>query len=256
MDGWHKLRPYNLVVHGAVDGFSRTIVFMRCVDNNYKKTVLTSFLPAVRQYGLPRTVRVDKGGENFAVCDFMVEQRGLNNCAFIVGKSTHNQRIERMWGDLRLRCMQYYMTLFYELSDTHDIDFTDSNCAYVMHYLFLPLINSDLDAFVLAWNHHKLSSMHNKSPLWLMNNTPDNCALDFNVDEYLGLDIEQDDDTDEEEHPPQVEVHDIKCLLSAEQLVAFKISIAPFHERLNTALEYMPFIDTAIECYNDCVLNL
>ena len=32
-DGNHKLIKYRLVVHGAIDGFSRLITYLRCSDN-------------------------------------------------------------------------------------------------------------------------------------------------------------------------------------------------------------------------------
>jgi len=34
IDGHHKLIRWRFVIHGAIDGFSRTIVYLRCTDNN------------------------------------------------------------------------------------------------------------------------------------------------------------------------------------------------------------------------------
>ena len=48
-----------LVVHGAIDGFSRLPVYLQCSDNNYAPTVLRCFIAA---YGLPVC---DQGVENY-----------------------------------------------------------------------------------------------------------------------------------------------------------------------------------------------
>ena len=63
--------------------------------------------------------------------------------------------------------------------------------AVLIHYLFLPLINEDLQRFQHAWNHHKLRTIHNQSPeqILLLNNhlsdalADDNTIVQMNNDE-------------------------------------------------------------------------
>ena len=57
--------------------------------------MLQAFENAVDEYGLPTP---DRGGENVLVSQFMLEHplRGNGRDSIIVGRSVHNQRIERL----------------------------------------------------------------------------------------------------------------------------------------------------------------
>ncbi len=89
-------------IHGGVDGFSRIPVYLHCSTNNEASTVLELFREAVFQYGLPSRVRCDMGGENVDVSMFLLSHpsRGPGRGTVIIGKSVHNQCIERMWRDV------------------------------------------------------------------------------------------------------------------------------------------------------------
>ncbi len=95
---------WKIVIHGAIDGYSRMIVYMRCSSNNRSATVLDLFVEAVRVFGCPSRARGDRGGENTQVADFMIVQRGPGRASFICGRSVHNQRIERLWRDVFASC--------------------------------------------------------------------------------------------------------------------------------------------------------
>ena len=95
MDGNHKLIRWKFVIHGAIDGYSRIIVFLNCSVNNQADSVLSLFINAVATFGLPKKVRTDGGGENVDVWQYTIQQRGDAGCV-IVGSSVHNERIERL----------------------------------------------------------------------------------------------------------------------------------------------------------------
>ena len=67
IDGHHKLIKYPFVIHGAIDGYSRIIMYLSCSNNNRANTVLSYFSKAVQENGLPTHVRSDLGGENIEI---------------------------------------------------------------------------------------------------------------------------------------------------------------------------------------------
>lgn len=62
-------------------------------------TVLHAFMEAITNYGVPEKVRSDLGGENIEVWKYMIEQHRSDR-EIVVGSSTHNERIERLWRDV------------------------------------------------------------------------------------------------------------------------------------------------------------
>ena len=47
LGGHHKLIRWEFVTHVAIDGYSRTIMYLKCADNNRASTVFSAFVNAV-----------------------------------------------------------------------------------------------------------------------------------------------------------------------------------------------------------------
>jgi len=169
IDGNHKLIRWRIVIHGGIDGYSRIPVFLKASNNNKASTVLACFLEAVSEFGLPSRVRSDKGGENVEVSTFMLNhvQRGPGRGSMITGKSTHNQRIERLWRDVFGGCLGLFYDLFYALENQDVLNPDDENQLWCLHYVFLPIINRHLCNWKDAWVHHPLRTERNKTPMQL-----------------------------------------------------------------------------------------
>ena len=165
VDGYHKLIRWKIVIHGGIDGFSRLITYLRASTNNRAETALEAFQMGVSQYGLPSRVRTDRGGENVGIGEYMLYCRGTGRGSIIMGRSVHNQRIERLWRDLFSGCVSFFYQLFYQMEDMGVLNPEVDTDLFCLHTIFLPVIQSHLDSFCSGWSHHHLRTEHNRTPL-------------------------------------------------------------------------------------------
>ena len=194
IDGHHSLIRWRVVVHGGIDGYSRTVVYLAASTNNQSSTVFRLFTEATNTFGIPSRVRSDKGGENVLVCQFMLTARGTNRGCHIAGSSVHNQRIERLWRDVYRCVCSIYHDLFYSMEATGLLDPNEDADLFLLHCIYLPRINRSLHEFVRAWNCHPIRTERNWTPRQIMLNSliresdvyaQDVVASDFGVD-YKG----------------------------------------------------------------------
>lgn len=166
IDGYDKLKPFGFAIHGAIDGFSRKIMWLEVgASNNDPHVVAKNYLDCIEKLKyVPRIMRSDLGTENSVVkllqAYFRPPQHndpfaGTNS--FIMGKSTSNQRIEAWWCILRKQGGQFWMNLFKDLRelDLYRDDIIHKEC---LRYCFMTVIENELSEIAKRWNLHTINS--------------------------------------------------------------------------------------------------
>lgn len=118
-DGYDKLKPYGFPIHGAIDDWSRKIMWLKvCRSNNLPEVTASFYLQCVaQQMGCPEKVRTDNGTENGTIAVMQCLFRNDVN-AHSYGKSTANQRIEGWWSDFRRIRSTWWIHLVKDLVET------------------------------------------------------------------------------------------------------------------------------------------
>ena len=141
-----------------------TLFFLECVDNNKATTIHECFMSAVQKYGTPLRVRCDQGLENLKIAEYMLHVRSANSV--IAGKITHNQRIERLWGDVYEGVLMYFCDSFHFMEVKAILDPLSDLHLFALHYVCQRKINEKLNIWKNAWCNHRIRTVKS-SPLRL-----------------------------------------------------------------------------------------
>ena len=155
-------------MHGGIDGYSRLPVFLKCSTTNTAEKVLEYFLDAIQRYGRPLRVESDMGRENIEVAEYMWSHQhaGIGQ-GMIMGRSVHNQRIERLWCDVYQGCLSLYYSIFTYLERCQLLYPCNELHLFILHYIYQPRIQQSLDGYRHAYINHPLSSCGKCTPAQL-----------------------------------------------------------------------------------------
>ena len=170
IDGYDKLKPFGFCIHGAIDGYSRRILWLEVgSSNNNPRIVGKYFVDCVVQVGgVPRICRGDAGTENVNIAAM---QRFFRRNAtdtfggeksFLYGRSVSNQRIEGWWAFLRKSETDWWINFFKDLRDQGLFDDDDYVHMQCLKFCFMPLLRAELNRVAQHWNLHKIRPSGNE----------------------------------------------------------------------------------------------
>ena len=149
------------------------MIFYLAVENNKRSlTVLRHFRDAVLEYGCPLRVRGDCGTENRMAAKFMFLARGVGDGSYkdqpyLAGKSTSNQRIERLWREVKEKSYNSIRLKRIEMINSFEIDQDSCEHDFIWHYLVDNLNEYRISEFIKGHRNHKMRLEENKTPLQL-----------------------------------------------------------------------------------------
>ena len=163
--GYDKLKPYGFPIHGAVDGFSRRILWLEVVHSNNDPKVPASFyLNQVKELGgCPLLLVSDCGTENGMAaamqCTFRAEDQDE-----LAGEKSHrycsspaNQRIEGWRSFYRRNRSNWWISLFKDMVDYGLLHLGNALHMECLWFCFSRLLQDDLNKVRDHWNSHKIS---------------------------------------------------------------------------------------------------
>ena len=164
LDGYDKLKPFGFSVHGAIDGFSRKIIWLKVQRSNKNpRTIAKYFLQAVTEVsGCPSRVYTDMGTENGTLAPMQCYLRSDSRDEYAATKahkyvpSTRNQKIECFWSSFRKQRVGWWIDFF---NDLHESDLIDLTCEIeqeALWFSFANVLQSDVDKFKEYHNSHTI----------------------------------------------------------------------------------------------------
>ena len=166
IDGYDKLKPFGFAIHGAIDGFSRKMLWLEVgPTNNHPQVTALYFVNTMLDLRkVPCLVRCDRGTENVHIEKIQKfirrngddEFAGLNS--FLYGRSTGNQRIEAWWSILRRQCTDFWINKFRHMQSVGLLDTSDPVHVECLRYYFMARLKFELTRIRTEWNSHRIQA--------------------------------------------------------------------------------------------------
>ena len=157
MDGYDKLKPWGFPIHGAIDGFSRKILWLNVTrSNNSPDNIAKFYLNVVKEFdGCPVEMITDLGTENGIVAAMQSYYRDNSDSHRYV-PSPRNQRIEGWWSFFAKNRSTWWRSFFSDLEARGLIDLSYKLSKECLWYCFSGVLQNDLDTVKEHWNTHRI----------------------------------------------------------------------------------------------------
>ena len=157
IDGHNKLKPFGFSVHGAIDGYSRKVLWLKVLRSNNSPSVIGGiYLDCVKEMeGCPTTLVTDLGTENVLVAAMQTFFRqGIDGHQYV--RSPRNQRIESWWSFFTKTKGNWWKHFFLHLETEGVIDMTSAIDKECLWFCFSKIIQKDFDVLTDHWNSHRI----------------------------------------------------------------------------------------------------
>lgn len=157
IDGYDKLKSYGLAIHGAIDGFSRRVIWLECAYSNNDPAIIAHyFLEAVQGLGhCPQKIRSDCGTETANVAAIQCVIVGSED-AYAYGTSPSNQRIESFWSFFRKSFAQSWIDIFEDMEADGLLTLSNKQDIETLRFCFMDVFRRHLHEEASRWNLHRI----------------------------------------------------------------------------------------------------
>jgi len=155
IDGYDKLKIFGFPIHGAIDGFSRKILWLNVTrSNNSPDNIAFFYLQTVEELqGCPVQLVTDLGTENGLAAS--IQSYFHNNVdAHRYVASPRNQRIEGWWSYYSKSRTLWWRNHFNDLEPQGILDTSSELSMECLWYCYSEIIQKDLDFVKNHWNTH------------------------------------------------------------------------------------------------------
>ena len=168
---YDKLKPFGFPIYGAIDGFSRRVVWLNVTRTNNNPAVIAKYYHdcIVELGGCPKLLVTDPGTENVEIANLQCYLRSSGTDDLTGEKAHHyvastgNQRIECWWSSLRRGRTSWWINFFKDLSDRGIYISGNTYHNECLWFCFNEILQKDLDFFRIHWNTHYIRQSRHDS---------------------------------------------------------------------------------------------
>ena len=157
VDGYDKLKPWGFPIQGAIDGYTRKILWLKVTRTNNSTDMIGLFyFQAIRKLGgSPVELITDLGTENGLAASMQCFfRKNLDAHRYVA--SPKNQRIEGWWSQFARQRSNWWRQFFQDLVSRNKSDSTNNFQAEALWLALSGLLQEELEYVNEHWNTHKI----------------------------------------------------------------------------------------------------
>ena len=186
-DGHDKLKRFGFAIYECIDGFSKKVLWLHvAASNNDPEIIAHYYLTFIEKFEfLPTLMRTDHGTEAGLMQDLHMALRyhhkdeHAGKKSFLMGKSTHNQRIESYWRQLRQHMGDFYINFFKQMECENLLNISNIIHIKCLRYCFGDLLKEGIEITRKEWNEHRVRKKTSRNVLGGIPNELYHCPQKF-----------------------------------------------------------------------------